>query len=99
MIEFILLISVLLQAIAAVLALRLIRITEVRAAWILIAIALVLMAARRIIDVLPFLHVEVTHNITLLDDLIGVVISVLMVAGVALIAPLFYSIRQSENAL
>jgi PAS domain S-box-containing protein len=99
MIEYILFISVLLQAVAAVLAFRLMRVTQARAAWILIAAGLVLMAVRRIIDVLPFLHVEVTPNITLLDDLIGVVISVLMVAGVALIAPLFYSIRQSENAL
>ena len=99
MIEYILFISVLLQIVAAVLAFRLMRVTEARAAWILIAIGLVLMAVRRIVDVLPFLHVEVTPNITLLDDLIGVVISVLMVAGVALIAPLFYSIRQSENAL
>ncbi len=99
MIEYILLISVLLQVVAAVLALRLIRVTEARAAWILIAIGLVLMAVRRIVDVLPFLHIQVTPNITLLDDLVGVVISVLMVAGVALIAPLFYSIRKSENAL
>ena len=99
MIEYILFISVLLQAVAAVLAFRLMRVTQARAAWILIAAGLVLMAVRRIIDVLPFLHVEVTPNITLLCDLIGVVISVLMVAGVALIAPLFYSIRQSENAL
>ena len=99
MIEFILLVSVLLQVIAAVLALRLIRITEVRAAWILIAIALVLMSVRRVIDVLPFLHLEVTPNINLLDDLIGVVISVLMVVGVALIAPVFFALRQSANTL
>ncbi len=54
MIEYILFISVLLQVAAAALALRLIRVTEVRAAWILIAIGLVLMAVGRIIDVLPF---------------------------------------------
>ena len=99
MIEYILFISVLLQVMAAVLALRLMRVTEVRAAWILIAIGFVLMAIGRIIDILPFFAVEITADIKRLNDWVDVLISVVMVAGVALIAPLFYSIRQSENAL
>ena len=80
-------------------ALRLMRITEVRAAWILIAMGLVLMAIGRIIDVLPFLSVQITPEVSRLNKWVDVFISVVMVAGVALIAPLFYSIRQSENAL
>ncbi|HUH67122.1 MAG TPA: PAS domain S-box protein [Syntrophales bacterium] len=99
MLELILFISVLLQVVAAILALRLIRITEVRAAWILIAASLALMSVRRVIDVLPLLHFEVTRNINLLDDMIGVAISVLMVVGVALIAPVFFALRQSGNDL
>ena len=99
MIEYILFISVLLQVVAAVLAFRLMRVTEVRAAWILIAIGLVLMAVGRIIDVLPFLSIQITPEMSRLNEWVDVFISVVMVAGVALIAPLFYSIRQSENAL
>ncbi|MEI8172893.1 MAG: PAS domain S-box protein [Deltaproteobacteria bacterium] len=99
MIETILFISVALQVVAAFLALRLIRITEVRAAWILMATGLVLMAVGRIIDVLPFFSVEITPEINLLNELVDVIISFVMIAGVALIAPLFYAIRQSEKAL
>jgi PAS domain S-box-containing protein len=99
MIEYILFISVLLQVVAATLALRLMRVTEVRAAWILIAIGLVLMVVGRIIDVLPFLSIQITPEMSRLNEWVDVFISVVMVAGVALIAPLFYSIRQSENAL
>ena len=99
MIEYILFISVFLQVAAAILALRLMRVTEARAAWILVAMGLVLMAVRRIIDILPFFTIPITPDISLLNDWIGVFISVLMLAGVALIAPLFYSIRRSENAL
>ena len=99
MIEYILFISVLLQVVAAVLALRLMRFTEVRAAWILIAIGLVLMAIGRIIDILPFFAIQITPDIRRLNEWVDVFISVVMVAGVALIAPLFYTIRQSENAL
>jgi PAS domain S-box-containing protein len=99
MIETILFISVALQVVAAFLALRLIRITEVRAAWILMATGLVLMAVGRIIDVLPFFSVEITPEINLMNELVDVIISFVMIAGVALIAPLFYAIRQSEKAL
>ena len=99
MLEIILLISVFLQVIAAFLALRLIRITEVRTAWILMAIGLVLMALGRIVDVLPFFSIKITPELNLLNDWVDIFISFIMVAGVALLAPLFYSIRQSEKAL
>ncbi|MGZ6292981.1 MAG: PAS domain S-box protein, partial [Syntrophales bacterium] len=99
MIEYVLFISVLLQVVAAVLALRLMRFTELRAAWILMAVGLVLMAVGRIIDILPFFAIKITPDIRWLNEWVDVVISVVMVAGVALIAPLFYSIRQSQNAL
>jgi PAS domain S-box-containing protein len=99
MLETILFISVLLQVIAAVLALRLIRITQVHAAWILIAVGLVLMAAGRIIDVLPFFSIAITPGIKLLNDWLDVYISIVMVTGVSLIAPLFYAIRRSEKVL
>lgn len=99
MLEIILLISVLLQIVAAILALRLIKITEVRTAWILMAMGLVLMAFRRIFDALPFFSIHVEPELILFDDWIGVFISLLMVVGVAMLAPIFYSIRQSNQAL
>jgi len=99
MIELILFFSVLLQVTAAFLALRLIRITEVRTAWILMAIGLVLMAVGRIIDILPFFSIEITPKISLINEWVDIFVSVVMVAGVALIAPLFYAIRESERAL
>lgn len=98
-IEVILIISVVMQVVAAVIALRLIRITEVRAAWILIAAGLVLMAVGRVIDVLPFMAIKVTHDIVIISEWISFAISILMVIGVSLIAPFFYTIRQSEKDL
>jgi len=98
-IEVILIISVVLQIVAAFLALRLIRITDGRAAWILMAMGLVLMAVGRVIDVLPFMSIEVTHEIIIINEWISFLISILIVVGVSLIAPLFYAIRRSENAL
>ncbi len=99
MMEIILSISVLLQVAAAVLAVRLIKITETRTAWILIAAGFVMMALRRIFDAAPFFSMRMTHEISVIDHVVGVVISVVMLAGVALLAPHFYSIRKSEKAL
>jgi PAS domain S-box-containing protein len=98
-VEIILIISVLLQIVAAFLALRLIKLTDGRAAWILIASGLVLMAVGRFIDILPFLSVTITPEVILLNEWISFFISIVMVAGVALIAPVFYAIRRSEKAL
>jgi PAS domain S-box-containing protein len=98
-VEVILFISVVLQVIAAFLALRLIRITKGRAAWILITVALILMAARRTIHVLPVFSVEITPEIELFNEWIAFFISVALVSGIGLIAPIFYSLRQSEKAL
>jgi two-component system, cell cycle sensor histidine kinase and response regulator CckA len=97
--EYILIFSVVLQILAAFLALRLIWITEVRAAWILMAVALLFMALGRIIDVLPFMDISVTHDIILISQWNSVIISIFMIAGVSLIAPLLFSIRRSEKAL
>lgn len=99
MMELILFISVLLQVAAAILAVKLIKITETRAAWILLAAGFVLMVLGRIVDVLPFFSIRITHEISIINDVVDVVISVVVLAGVALLAPHFYSLRQSEKAL
>gem|GEM_PF-3207552 len=91
--------SVLLQVIAAILALRLIRITGRRAAWTLIATAIVLMAVRRSLSLYDLTITDETlpHEVT--AELVAFGISALILAGVAFIAPTFRVYRQSELAL
>ncbi len=95
---FVLAFSIVLQLTAAIMAFRLIRLTGRYKAWVVIAIALFLMAIRRMISFYlifvgdPSLQPE-TYNAVL-----GLVISLLFVFGIAKIAPLFISIRQSEKA-
>ena len=92
----ILTISLLLALLAAFLASRLIHITGKRKAWICISIAIVLMAVRRVI---PLLHLTfgAAYYPDLLNELFGLVLSALMVAGAALIGPYFLSIKESEK--
>ncbi len=92
-----LIVSLLVQLAAAWQALRLVRITGRRSAWVLIATAVLLMAMRRFVTL-----VDVTTRHEKLDplaELIALGISLLMLGGISLIAPLFRSIESSRREL
>ena len=95
----ILILSILLQFTAAFLALRLIWVTKKTQAWVLIALAICLMALRRSIS---FYHSAFQESPIPLDpaaELVGLGVSILMVVGIARIAPLFLAFKKSEGAL
>jgi len=89
---FVLAISTLLQFAAAGLALRLVWITQRRAAWLLISTGVFLMAVRRCITLSHLLLSETPRQPDLIAELVALVISVCMVLGIALIAPVFQEI-------
>ena len=98
-VPLILVASILLQLTAAALALRLIGVTGRRGAWMLIAAAVCLMALRRIVVLYHGLSGAEPHALNMVAEVVALVISALMVAGVARIAPLFRDIQQSERVL
>jgi PAS domain S-box-containing protein len=98
-IKLILLASLILQFTAAVLALRLIFVTKRTPAWLLIAAAIVLMGLRRGITLYEILFWGLPTPLDFTAELVALVISVLMVVGIAWIAPLFAAIKGSEEAL
>lgn len=87
------------QLLAAMMALRLIRLTSTGVTWSLIATAIALMTVRRIVS----FHYLTTGNPSiqpdLLNELFGLLISIFMFVGIAGIGPLFSSIRRAEAAL
>lgn len=99
-IHAILIISILLQFASAILALRLIPLTGKRAAWILISCAIFLMTVRRAVT---FVHLVGGHkapgSFDMSVELIALLISVLMFAGIASIAPLFKTIELATTSL
>jgi len=98
-VTFILVISILIQFAAAFVALRLIWITGRRVAWVLIATALFFMAVRRCITLFQAEVLGVPYTTSMSAELVALVISVLMLVGVIWIAPLFLSLKRSEEAL
>jgi PAS domain S-box-containing protein len=96
MTTIIVVISIILQLTAAVWAIRLNRLTGRRTAWILISIALVLMAVRRIIA-LSILLLKAPTPATDLNEIVGLAISVLMFLGVLLIEGYFRHNQEAER--
>ena len=94
-----LILSIFLQFIAALAALRLIRITGRTWAWSIIATALVLMTVRRGITLYELLFYGARHPLDFSAELVGLIISSLLVVGIACIYPVFRSIQISQEAL
>ena len=97
----ILLFSMFLQSVAALLALRLIRITGWRTAWGFIAIAIVLMAVRRAMGFYSLLAAMALPGppVRLETEIVALAISILMVIGIGSLAPLFRKAREAEQTI
>ena len=90
------LLSIGLQVTAAVFAFLLIRTTGRKRAWILLSLAMVLMAWRRIVSFASLLAAGKTITFDL-PELIALIISCLMLLGVLYIGTYFRSIRTAEE--
>ena len=95
----ILTLSILLQFVAAIMAIRLIPLTGRRTAWSLIAAALLFMALRRCIPLFRVLSGDTTFQPDFNAELIALVISLLIVVGISRIAPIFTERKQAEEKL
>jgi two-component system NtrC family sensor kinase len=80
-------------------ALRLVWVTKKTPAWVLIAAAIFLMALRRGLTLYQLLFWESPTPLDQTAELVALAVSILMVAGVASIAPLFNAIKRSEEVL
>jgi two-component system NtrC family sensor kinase len=96
---YILILSILLQFTAAFLALRLVWVTKRTPAWVLVALAICLMALRRCLTLYQLLFWESPTPLDQTTELVALAVSILMVTGVASIAPLFHSIKKTEEEL
>jgi signal transduction histidine kinase len=92
-----LIISIVLQIIAAVIALRFMKLTKYRLSWILLSSSFAFMAVRKIIQLMEYFRGPPLYNLQILDEWIGVLISVMIITGVILIREIFYSLKKAES--
>jgi Signal transduction histidine kinase len=92
-----LIISIILQIIAASIALRFMKLTKYRLSWILLSLSFVFMAVRKIIQLFEFFRGTPSFTWQLINEWLGVLISVMIIGGVILIRELFYSLKRAET--
>ena len=91
-----LIISIILQIIAAIIAFRLMKLTKYRLSWILLSLSFVFMAVRKIIQLFEFFRGTPSYTWLMIDEWLGVVVSIFIVSGVILIRELFMSFKKAE---
>jgi len=95
----ILTLSVVFQLLAAFLALRLIKVTGWRSAWLLLAVAAGLQAVRRMLRLVEWLDAGDGGPVSAPTEVIGLLISIVMLVGVFSIKPIFEALKRSEQVL
>ncbi len=98
-VKIILAISILLQCIGIYYSIKLINITKRQRAWILIAIALFIIAIRQSFKLFQIDSGIFSSSQDSSNELVTIAISAIMIFGVASISPLFISIKRSEEEL
>jgi len=90
-------ISIVLQFIAAIVAISLTKVTKYNISWILISISLILLAVRRLIEFIPFLYNKFYDDIRFIDHWIGILTSILVAIGILLVKKIFNQLREAEQ--
>ncbi|MBN2632225.1 MAG: sensor histidine kinase [Bacteroidales bacterium] len=91
-----LIISIVLQIIAASFALGLIKLTRYRLSWILLSLSFVFMAVRKLIQLTELYRGTPSYTWQMIDEWMGVFISFMIIVGVILIREIFYSLKRAE---
>jgi signal transduction histidine kinase len=92
-----LIISIIFQLLAAFIALGLTRQTKFNISWVLISIAFLLIALRRILDLVPIYYKELQSDIYIIDRLMGIFTSVFLLMGVIFIRRLFKFLKRIDD--
>lgn len=89
-------ISIILQIIAASIAIRFMKLTRYRLSWILLSTSFVLMSVRTFIQLVEYFRGKPSFELMMVDEWLNVLISVLIITGVVLIREIFYSLKKAE---
>jgi signal transduction histidine kinase len=91
-----LIISIVLQIIAAAISIGFMKLTKFRISWILLSLSFVFMAVRKIIQLFENLRGTPSFTWQMIDEWIGVLISFMIIFGVVLIREIFYSLKRAD---
>jgi signal transduction histidine kinase len=95
-IKIAIILSIVLQIVAAILAISLTKVARYNISWIMLTIAFLLMAARRVIEFFPYVYKDISEQIALINSWMGILISIMLVVALSFIRKLFNVIRKAE---
>jgi len=90
--------SALLQVIAAISALWLLRASRIKIAWIMIFIAFMFMAFRRVVEVVAIVQGEISPGLMLFSNWLGIIVSAIMAVSVIMIGRILFTFKHTEAA-
>lgn len=93
-----LILSLVLQFVAAILAIRLTKLTKFNLSWVLISIGFIFMAISRMIDVMPFFYEKIPFDTVTIINWMGFVTSLFFIVGVILIRRIFVFLKKVEQS-
>jgi signal transduction histidine kinase len=91
-----LILSIILQIIAASIALSFMKLTKYRVSWILLSLSFVFMTVRTFIQLFEIFRGTPNMTWLLIDEWMGVLISVFIIGGVVLMRELFISLKRAD---
>lgn len=97
--ETIIIISILFQLTAVVIAIKLIHITEKYFAWMLVSAAIILMSVRRVITLLAIFNGKIVEDAMYLPEITALIISIFASTGLYFMIPIFRNIKKNEHEL
>jgi signal transduction histidine kinase len=92
-----LIISIVLQIIAASIALGFMKMTKYRLSWILLSLSFAFMALMKIIQFFEYVNGTPSFTWQMIYEWVGVGVSVMIIGGVILMRELFYSLKKAET--
>ncbi|MQY79266.1 MAG: sensor histidine kinase [Bacteroidetes bacterium] len=92
-----LIVSFILQFVAAFIAISLTKLTKYNLSWILISIALFLTAIRRLIEFLPYMFPTYSKDLSMLSSWTGIGTSVLITVSIIFIKKIFKSLKEADK--
>jgi len=98
LIKFAVILSIILQVLAAILAINLAKDVRFNRSWILLTSALLLMAVRRVFEYLPLVYRDVSETLSMVNTWIAVLTSILITLGIYLIRRIFRMVGRAEAA-
>ena len=90
--------SVLLQVVAAIGALWLLRASRVKGAWVMIFIAFMFMAFRGMVEILYFTNGEISPTLRIISSWLGVIVSAIMAVAVIMIGRILFTLKHTQES-